>query len=55
MFKKIEEDKIGFVVIPALSILQKPSFYQDLYTVNIEHIKEFTHRAKAHHQKNPLQ
>lgn len=38
----------------ALSILHKPSFYQDLFTVNIKHIKEFTYKAKAHHQKNPL-
>jgi hypothetical protein len=54
MLKRIEEDKKRFAVAPAESILRKPSFYQDFYTVNIEHIKEFTHKAKAHHQKNPL-
>ena len=51
MLIQIEDDKKGarHVEVPALSTLRKPNFYQDLYTVNIEHIKEFTYKAKDHH------
>ncbi len=54
MFKKILKDQKSFADAPELRIQCKSNFCQDLYTVNIDHIKKFTFRAKAHHQKNPL-
>jgi len=52
--KKVEDDKKRAQIVPALVNLKKPSFYQDLYTAKIEHIKELKLKIKAHYEKNPL-
>jgi hypothetical protein len=50
MLLKVEKDKKNAQVeVLALANLRKPSFYQDFYTANIEHIKDFRYKAKDHH------
>lgn len=50
MLLKVSEDKKNAQIeVLALANLRKPSFYQDFYTANIEHIKDFRFKVKDHH------